>query len=301
MNSKQLQYAIRLSKTLNFSQVAEQLHISQPALSKQILNLESELGVKLFDRSCTPMVLTAAGEHFIRGAEDLLYREDQLIRSMEQFHSGDAGQLTIGITPFRSSYMVSEIVHQVRNAYPNIKIKLHEAGSDQLRKDVADGKFDFAVVNLPVENSILDVIPLESDRLVLLGTREFFEAHHMDPDAREIDFAQARNLPFIAVGHTQEMRILFERLCAMSDFHPNIAVEVVNLTTAWTMACTGAGATILPEQFVSAKLPSSPSIRAIGIKNTVYTRQPAIVTRRGQYLSKYARYAIELMSKTPLI
>ena len=301
MNSKQLQYAIRLSKICNFSQVAEQLHISQPALSKQILNLESELGVKLFDRSSTPMVLTAAGEHFIRGAEELLYREDQLIRSMEQFRSGDAGQLTIGITPFRSSYMVSEIVHQVRTAFPNIKIKLHEAGSEQLRKDVAEGKFDFAVVNLPVENSILDVIPLESDRLVLLGTRDFFQAHHIDPDSREIDFAQTRDIPFIAVGHTQEMRVLFERLCAMADFHPDIAVEVVNLTTAWTMACTGAGATILPEQFVAAKLPSGSSVCAIGIQNTVYTRQPAIVTRRGQYLSRYARYAIELMTKTPLL
>lgn len=301
MNSKQLQYAIRLSKTLNFSQVAEQLHISQPALSKQILNLESELGVRLFDRSSTPMVLTPAGEHFIRGAEDLLYREDQLIRSMEQFRSGEAGQLTIGITPFRSSYMVPEIVRQVRTAYPNIKIKLQEAGSEQLRKDVAEGKFDFAVVNLPVENSILDVIPLESDRLVLLGTNTFFASYHIDPDIREMDFAQARELPFIVVGHTQEMRFLFERLCAMSDFHPNVAVEVVNLTTAWTMACTGTGATILPEQFVSAKIRSSPEIRAIGIQNTVYTRQPAIVTRRGQYLSKCARYAIELLTQTPMV
>ena len=297
MNTKQLQYAIRLSKTLNFSQVAEQLHISQPALSKQILALESELGVKLFDRSSTPMVLTPAGEHFIRGAEELLYREDQLIKSMEQFHSGDAGQLTIGITPFRSSYMVSEIVHQVRQAYPNIKIKLQEAGSEQLRKDVAEGRFDFAIVNLPVENSILDVIPLESDRLVLLGTQEFFENHYIDPDIREMDFAQARDIPFIAVGHTQEMRILLEQLCAMSDFHPNIAVEVVNLTTAWTMACTGAGATILPEQFVAAKIRATQTIRVIRIKDSVYTRQPAIVTRRGQYLSKFARYAIGLLTQ----
>lgn len=297
MNAKQLQYAIRLSKTLNFSQVAEQLHISQPALSKQILTLESELGVKLFDRSSTPMVLTPAGEHFIQGAEELLYREDQLIRSMEQFQSGEAGQLTIGITPFRSSYMVSEIVRQVRDAFPNIKIKLHEAGSEQLRKDAAEGKFDFAIVNLPVENSILDVIPLESDRLVLLGTREFFQAHHIDPELQEIDFAQTRNIPFVAVGHTQEMRILLEQLCAMSDFHPNIAVEVVSLTTAWTMACTGAGATILPEQFIAAQTRSAQTVRAIRIRDSVYTRQPAIVSRRGQYLSKFARYAIELLTK----
>ena len=80
MNSKQIQYAIKLSKIRNFSQVAEQLNITQPALSKQIMTLEKELGVKLFDRSNNPITLTPAGEHFIRNAAEILYRA--LMRNM---------------------------------------------------------------------------------------------------------------------------------------------------------------------------------------------------------------------------
>ena len=68
MNLRQLQYAVALSRTLNISQTAENLKITQPALSKQILSLEKELGLALFDRSTTPLKLTQAGENFIKFA-----------------------------------------------------------------------------------------------------------------------------------------------------------------------------------------------------------------------------------------
>ena len=76
MNTKQIQYALALSETLSFSQVAEQLGITQPALSKQIQHLETELGVKLFDRNHSPLTLTPAGEYFVRNARELVYKED---------------------------------------------------------------------------------------------------------------------------------------------------------------------------------------------------------------------------------
>ena len=72
MNRKQLQYVIELSEDLNFSVVAERLGITQPALSKQVLALEKELDVKLFDRNNIPMTLTAAGEYFISEAKKLI-------------------------------------------------------------------------------------------------------------------------------------------------------------------------------------------------------------------------------------
>lgn len=294
MNSKQIQYAIKLSKTPNFSKVAAQLNITQPALSKQILSLEKELGVKLFDRSYNPMTLTPAGEYFIRNAENLLYQEDQLVKSMEQFQNGESGQLVIGSTPFRSSYMIPNIVKKVRERYPGIQVRLNEAGSAVLRAKVREGAYDFAVVNLPVDDSVLNVTPLEPDRLVLLVPDNLLEKLPIDPAISEIDFAMVRDLPFAVVGHTQEMRILFEKLCAAADFQPNIAVEVVGLTTAWDMVRTGVAATILPLQYVENNLMHS-NIRVFRIKNTVYPRQPAIVTRRGQHITTAAAYAMDLL------
>lgn len=298
MNSRQLQYALALAQTRNFSQVAEKLKITQPALSKQILNLEKELGVKLFDRNHVPLTLTPAGEHFVRNAEDLLYREDQLLRSMEQFRTGESGQLVIGATPFRSSYLIPSIVKKVQEHYPGIKVRLHEAGSDILRSKVREGAYDFAVVNLPVDDSVLNVTPLEHDRLVLLVPDNLLGKLPVDPSVKEIDFALAKDLPFAVVSNTQEMRILFEKLCAAADFHPNIAVEVVGLTTAWDMVRVGAAATILPSQYVENNLRNS-DVHVFGIKNSMYTRQPAIVTRRGQHITAAAAYAMDLLIKKP--
>lgn len=297
MNSKQFLYAVRLAETLNFSQVAEKLNISQPALSKQILALENEMGVKLFDRSHTPMTLTPAGEHFIRQARELLYREDQLYRSMEQFSSGESGRLVIGISPFRTLYMIPDVVKKVREKFPGVQVFLHEAGSDTLRKEIAEGKYDFAIVNLPVEESVLNTTPLAQDTLALAVPDSMLDL--LPPSVRDqdsVDLKDCTGLPFIVVGKNQEMRILFDRLCAQADFIPNIAMEVVGLTTAWAMAHAGIGATILPLQFLSNET-FDQDITLFTLKGNLFSRQPVIVTRRGTYLSEYAKYAISLLTQ----
>lgn len=295
MNSRQLHYAIVLSQDLSFSQAAEKLNITQPALSKHILNLENDLGIKLFDRNSAPIRLTPAGAHFISGAKELLYKEEQLLRSMDRFKSGEVGELIVGITPFRSSYLVSKVLKKVKEKFPGIVVRLHEAGSEVLRKEATEGKYDFAIVNLPVDDSVLDVVPLECDRLVLALPNELKNRVENISTAKAIEFKACKDLPFVVVGETQEMRRLFDRLCALSDFTPNIAVEVVGLNTAWSIACSGVAATILPWQFVSEEL-SGTNITVIDIKDVAYDRQPAIVTRRGQYITEAAQYAMDLLT-----
>ncbi len=295
MNSRQLQYVIALSEICNFSQVAEKLNISQPSLSKQILALEKELGVKLFDRSTTPMTITAAGESFVRQAKELLFRQEQLTHSMRRFHSGESGRLVIGISPFRAQYMVSHVAKKVREKFPGVQVFLHEIGSDTLRKEAAEGKYDFAIVNLPVEESVLNVTPLAPDTLVLAVPNSML---HLLPDSakesKEIQLKDCSALPFIVVGKSQEMRILFDRICAQSDFLPEIAMEVVGLTTAWTMVQEGIGATILPLQLLRSEA-FNKEITLFALEGNKFSRQPVIVTRRGKGLSVYAQYAIDLL------
>lgn len=294
LNSRQFQYAVLLSETGNFSQVAEKLNITQPALSKQILTLEKELGLQLFDRKNTPITLTAAGEYFIREAKELLYKEEQLLRSMQQFKNGDKGQLVIGITPFRSAYLISKIVKKVRTKFPGVQVKLVEEGSDLLRKDAVDGKFDFAVVNLPVDDSQLEVKLIEPDRLVLVLSEELVQEYPEFKNITKIDFKECKDIPFAVVGHGQEMRNLFEKLCSSTNVYPNIAAEVVSLTTSWEMANSGVAAALLPLQFVNS-VNTNQNLTVIELTNNVYLRQPAIVYKRGQYVSEYAKYAIDLL------
>ncbi len=298
MNQRQLQYAIQLSKIRSFSALAEKQGVSQPALSKQILSLEKELGVKLFDRNTVPLSLTPAGEHFIKVAEELVYKEEQLLKSMEEFKSGEAGSLVIGISPFRSLYLIPSIVEKVRKKYPKVKVFLNEKSSDLLRKEVEEGKYDFAIINLPVDESVLDVTPLEPDTLVLAVPNKLLsEVAAKDKGyLAEIDIKDCGKLPFITVGENQEMRKLFDKLCKAADFTPNIAMEVVGVTTAWAMAHAGVGATLLPLQFISDEK-FDDDIALFKIKNNRYFRRPAIVIRRGEYLSECAKFAINLLTE----
>lgn len=299
MNSRQLQYAVVLSEIRNFSQVAEKLNISQPALSKQILSLENELGLKLFDRSTTPLTLTPAGQHFIQEARDLLYKEEQLLRSMEQFKSGERGRLKIGISPFRSFTLMPPIIKKVKEKYPGVQIVLHEARSNQLKKDAAEGKFDFAIVNLPVDESALDIVPMERESLVLVVPNSMAKNIPCVQGTLypEISFSDCRALPFIVIAHPQEMRKYFDQLCAQSDIVPNIAVEITGgVTTALSMAQAGLGAALLPMQFVKSQH-FDDQVTLFVIKDKAFTRQPVIITKRRQYISEYAKYAIDLLQE----
>lgn len=295
MNVRQLEWAVMLSQERNISQTAQKLGVTQPALSKQILSLEKELGVKLFDRNHVPMTLTPAGEYFIQKAKAMLYDQEQLQRAMEQFRQGCTGRLDIGVTPFRSMYLMPGIVARIRQRYPGIRVVLHEEKSAQLRKDVAQGKYDFAVINLPADESLVQVRPLEPDRLMLAVPDGLMD--RLPASARQgVKFAECAELPFVVLGPGQEMRQLFEKLCARAGIRPDIAAQVVGITTAWALAREGVGAALLPYQF--AHLGSfREKLNLIPILDNVYTRQPAVAYRRGQYLPEYAVYAMELTQK----
>ncbi len=297
MNTRQLQYAIALSESLNFSQVAEQLGISQPALSKQILNLENDLGIKLFNRSTTPLTVTPAGDHFLKEAQKLLYREEQLLRSLEDFKSGKRGRLNIGVSPFRCLYFIPQLAEKLKERFPDIQIVLHEESSDLLRKGAVEGKYDFAIVNLPVDESVLDVVPIETDTLVLAVPENLCDRITGYNDICDtIELSNCSDLPFVVVGQSQEMRQLFEKSCAAENVTPIISIEVVGLASAWAMCRQGLGATLLPKQFIE-NMGSDEKIKMLTLKHSVRSRQPAVITRKGQYVSEYAEYAIKLLSE----
>lgn len=295
MNSRQLQYVLMLSEARSFSQVADELDISQPALSKQIISLENELGVKLFDRNTSPLTLTPAGEFFVSKARDILFEEDVLLKTIARYKSGENGRLTIGVSPFRSLYLMPPFVAAMKERFPNLQIVLQEYGRAILHKGINEGQFDFIITNLPVDETKLDAIPLEKDQLVLAVPNRLL---HLLPirQGERIDFSECATLPFAVVSKDQEMRQLFDKLCTLAHIRPNIYVEVVCITTAWAMAQAGVAATLLPRQFIQADYADN-DVTLFELSQGAYIRQPAIVTRKGQFISQYAQYAMELLQK----
>ncbi len=298
MNRRQLEYAVRLTEVRSFSKLSEEIGISQPALSKQIGVLEQELGVKLFDRSTSPLTVTPAGAHFAEKAARLVFECDQLRHTMGRFQSGEAGRLTIGVSPFRCQYLMPRIIKALRETFPHVEVVLHEDDSAALRRDVADGKFDFAILNLPVDDSVLEVVPMESETVMLAVPNAMAEHIPSKPCGvyREVAFADCAHLPFITVGAGQEMRQTFDKICAASDERPTITVQVKSLSAALDMVSAGVGATVLPLPFLQEVL-AEKAVTLFTIRDCAYTRNPAVVTRRGQYVSEYARYAIQLLTQ----
>lgn len=295
MNSRQMQCAVLLAQVRNFSQVAEQLNISQPALSKHIRNLEEELGVRLFDRDVTPLGLTAAGEQFIRQAEELLYREDRLKKTMEQFRSGEAVCLDIGVSPFRTHLLMPQMLKKLKLRYPGIRVCLHEPTSDLLRKEAAEGKYDFAIVNLPVDESVLDVTPMAKEKMVLAVPVTMLDKLPAVPEGNlpQIALEDCAQLPFVAPKQTQELRQHFDKLFTRAGIHPDITIEVTGLASAWALANAGLGAALLPLQFVSDE--NAKAVKLFLVGDSVSSRQPVIVKRRGYPVSEAAQYAIDLL------
>lgn len=301
MNSRQLHYAVLLSQIKNFSQVADRLNITQPALSKQILSLEQELGVRLFDRSTTPLSLTPAGECFIQNAQEILYREEQLKRTMEAFHSGEKGRIIIGIAPFRSLYFISDVILRMKAEYPGIQIVLKEANSTQLHKGIVNGDYDFAIMHLPVDELQLDILPMKPEPLVLAVPDGLLPLLDFAPSDGSTGLPTLRledcgRLPFVTVSQQQELRQLFDRLCMNAGIHPEISVEVIGVATAWAMARAGLGATLLPLGFMQDKR-FSDGLSVFALQHTATTRQPAVVIRKGQFLSDHTRRMISFLTE----
>ena len=296
MNSRQIQYAVILSEMKNFSEAAEKLNISQPALSKQIIALENELDVKLFDRSINPLALTAAGEFFIEKSKKLLFEEDVLLKSLEKYKTGEKGKLVIGAVPFRSSYMMPKLIREIKERFPEIKVELSEYGLSVLEKGLLEGEYDFAIMNLPVNHPGFETIPLCEDEIVLAVPSEYKVLVKADKTGEIKDLSAAKDIPFVTVGKEQEMRKLFDALCAEAGFEPDIYAQVTGVLTAWEVAKSGSAATIIPKQFIDAKGEHN-SVEIYKIKNTPYKRQSAVVLRRGQFVSEYAKFAIEELKK----
>ncbi len=299
MNAKQLQHALMLAQKRNFSQAAEGAGLSQPALSKQIRALEEELGVLLFDRNTQPLTLTPAGDRFMEEAQTFLNQEERLRRLMEDFKSGTKGRLIVGISPFRCSYRIPAVLRRLRERFPGLQVVLKETDSAHLHRGMADGEFDLAMMNLPVDETLLHVHLLDAEAVTLAVPKHL--AHTLPIETGDnrlpaVSLRDCADLPFITLGKQQELRRQFDSLCAADNLHPEIAAEVVGVLTAWALARAGVGAALLPQGFVE-EAPDDGSLCFFRLKQNMPSRQPAIVYRKDRPLSQYAQYFIALLSE----
>lgn len=292
MNFRQMHYVVVLSETLNFSQAAEKLGITQPALSKQIISIEKELGATLFNRSSVPFTLTPAGEEIVPRFKDMLRSEAQLKNIANEYKNGNKGRLVIGVSPFRATYFLTDVIKKLHKKFYGLEIVLKETNSSELHKLAVEGKLDFAIINLPFDDTQLDVIPLYEEKLVLALPQDIAvrlgKMGIEKPTLKDVE-----EFPFVALSKSQELRRTFDKLCVGAEVKPNVAVEVNGIATAWSLVSSGIGIAVLPASYVEKTKMKNVALYELETIDSV--RMPTIVTRKGNYLTKYAAEAIKLL------
>lgn len=256
INFLNLKYFVFLAHTLNFSQAAKKLFISQQALSNHISRLESYYGTILFDRN-QPMTLTPAGKSLLIYAEKLLSLEKETERSLQDIKDFQSGEITIGMTSVRSSVMLPYLLSNYSAVFPQIKIHLYQGSTPQLEKALLDGKVDLTIgylvkntPNVKTELLLNDPYVLTVPRNIIATVGDGQETALLDKDG-VIDIHKLAGTPFIKIPVTTKAGAIFEEYCTKKAFSPNIYLETDYLLTAITLCQTGLGSLVLPRSFFS--------------------------------------------------
>ena len=160
MDTRVIKYFLTVAQTNNITHAAQQLHITQPTLSRQMIDLEKELGVTLFDRKQRRIALTSEGVLFQQRASTILSLLDQTKQELQNTAEELTGVLNIGCVVSRVSKFVMQIVSSFQKKYPNVSFNLYDGNGDLLRQRLDSGLEDFAVLIEPVEAAKYNFIEL---------------------------------------------------------------------------------------------------------------------------------------------
>lgn len=237
---RQLQYAVAVAETGGFRKAAEHCHVSQPALSAQLAQLEEVLAASLFERGPKGMRLTAAGELLIPQFRRVLKEADLVGEEARRLGDPLSTTLRIGVIPTLSPYLLPRLVAPLAKEHPALRIRWQEDRTLSLRRALEDGALDAALV--AVESNLGEVV------IDVLGRDPFFLAvpkdHPLALGRGVLPIAQVpeQGILLLAEGHCLREQALQYCGSALVDS----TVESTSLSTLAQMVAGGMGVTFLP-------------------------------------------------------
>lgn len=240
MELRQLECFYMVSKLRNFTKAAEQLHISQPAITKAIQCLEQELSVRLFDRGQKYVVLTVEGEVFFSQAERILSSVKEAVTEMSEFQNAHRGVIKLGVPPMIGAYLFPNMIAHFKQMYPLVDFKVFEAGSLEIVSKIEKCELDLAIAILPENNLRLKTLPIMEEEFLLCT-----HPNHSLTQYQSISFSQLRNESFILLkpGNYQHHAVF--QNCASYNYTPNIILTSNHFKTIKGLVASGLGISFL--------------------------------------------------------
>lgn len=244
MNLFQLEYFIILAETLSFTKASQKLHITQPTLSKQIINLEHSIGSQLFIRNKRDVKLTSTGKVFYNEVKKTLYSYDSAIQKVKDMESGTTGVINVGILGTALIYHFPRIIERFHDKYPTIKVNPMDYTYHHLMENLSSGEIDVALLpDFEINKS-----PHVSKKTVFTDYMcVVVHKDHKFSEFKSVSMAMIKDDPLINMDprFSRTDHFLVNSIFSREGLVPNTTYEASSLLNMMLMADCQVGITIL--------------------------------------------------------
>lgn len=241
MTVKQLRAFLAVAQSLSFAQACERLHLSQPALSLAIKNLEESLGGQLLVRTTRSVALTPEGETLLPIARRLLADWDNAEELLRQHFTLQLGKVSIAAMPSFAGNLLPAALKAFRDQHPKVNVAVHDVINEQVLEMVRNRRVELGIAFEPDSLDGLDFTPFYTDRFVAVVPADCALASH-----EELTWAQLLMHPFITLQRPSTVRLMLEEIVAAEHGKLPVAFESHQLATIGRMVAQGLGVSAVP-------------------------------------------------------
>ncbi len=278
---KQLRAFAAVAETGGFTQAAVGMHLTQSALSVLIRGLETELGVRLFDRTTRAVHLTEAGHEFLPVATTTLANLQNAVANSKALADKKRGRVAVAATPLFSSTLLPRVIAGYCEKYPGIGVVIRDSVADQIQRKVRDGEVDCGIGTFEKPERDLVAEPLMIDTLILACPH----GHPLAKKAR-VTWHDLGGYPFIALMRDNSVGRMIAASIATANVAVTPAYEVSFLSTAVGLVDAGLGITVLPSY--ARSIMRLYHIQTRKLSAPTITRETSLLTRRDRALTPAA-------------
>lgn len=272
MEIRQIRYFMEVATREHVTEAANALHVAQSSVSRQIANLENELGADLFIRESRRVKLTPVGKIFFKRMKQAMNVIDDATREVEEYLDPKKGTIRIAYPISLASHTIPTAIHAFRVYYPEVKFQLKQALYPDLIQGVIDGDFNLALLGpLPKADEKFRRKILFTENLVAL-----LPLHHTLANKPSIGLRELKDDPFIMLPKGFMLREIVEKACTSHGFTPKVGFEGDDTDALKGLVSAGLGVALMPEVTVIDNVPRSTV--NIPLSNNTITRTVGVIT-----------------------
>lgn len=260
MDFRQLNYVCTVAEYQSFTKAAKALFISQPSLSHFISKVEEDLGVKLFDRTTSPLTLTYAGEQYLELAREILRLGDKMNKAFRDLSQNMKGRIRVGIPSERAAFMLPEILPRYKKEYPGIDVQIYTSNSHNLIDALIKGRIDFMLTPYAIKDHSLESVTIYQEELLLVAASDALPTECLLKNSpNSVDLSKLQEWPFILLEKGHTVRGYVDQLFKPFKRPPNILMEASSNITAYRLAAANLGLAIVPRMTIELARTSHPA------------------------------------------